>query len=111
MIFFGVVALCLGSFTLLCWLMWEDMTKLARFIRKQDDRISKLEVNEFSQDARLDAHRKHLIKIKHDVRELGKDVGWDDSGRSTQVMDASQIRDLATKSKEPPDDDPPPTAT
>lgn len=110
MIFFGVVALCLGAFTLLCWVMWDDMAKLIRVIRKQHDRISKLEVNDYAQDARLDAHRKHLIKIKHDVRELGKDVGWDDSGRSTQVMGASQISELVPKTKKPPDDEPPPTA-
>lgn len=110
MIFFGVVALCLGAFMLLCWVMWEDMTRMFRSIRKHHDRISKLEVNDYAKDARLDAHRKHLIKIKQDIRELGKDVGWDDSGRSTQVMEATQISQLANKSKKPPDDEPPPTA-
>lgn len=71
------------------------------------ERISSLEVKDYAQDARLDAHRKALIQVKKDVRELGKDVGWDDSGRSTQVMDTTLVSELALKSKKPPDEPPP----
>lgn len=106
MIFFAVVALCLGAFMVLCWLLWEDITRVVSSMRKHDDRISKLEVNDYNQDVRLDAHRKHLIKVKKDIRELGHDVGWDDSGRSTQVMESTQISDLVSRTKKP-DDEPP----
>lgn len=79
--------------------------------QKDEERISTLEVHDYNQDARLDAHRKALIQVKKDVRGLGKDIGWDDSNRSTQVMDATVVASLAEMSrKKPGDDEPPPNA-
>lgn len=78
--------------------------------KHDSDRISSLEVKDYAQDARLDYHRKHLIQVKKDVKQLGKDVGWDDSGHSTQVMDTKVMTTLANQTKKPPDDEPPPNA-
>ena len=67
------------------------------------ERISSLEVKDYNQDARLDAHRKALIHIKKDIRELGKDVGWDESRRQTQVIDGNTLSQLIEKTKKPGD--------
>ena len=80
-------------------------------LHKDEERISTLEVKEYNQDMRLDAHRKVLIQVKKDVKGLGADIGWDDSNRATQVMDAGTMATLVDISrKKPPDDEPPPEA-
>jgi hypothetical protein len=79
--------------------------------RKSEERINTLEVHDYNQDARLDMHRKALIQVKKDVKDLGQDVGWDDSCRSTQVMDTTVMSNLVELSrKKPGDDEPPPNA-
>lgn len=79
--------------------------------KKDEERISVLEVRDDTQDARLDAHRRAIIQVKKDVKGLGKDIGWDDSNRATQVMDASAMTTLVQLSKKKPgDDEPPPNA-
>ncbi len=79
--------------------------------QQAEERISTLEVHDYNQDARLDAHRKALIQVKKDVKALGQDVGWDDSCRSTQVMDTRAVAELVDITrKKPPDDEPPPNA-
>lgn len=76
--------------------------------QKDEERISTLEVNDYNQGIRLDAHRKALVQVKKDVRELGKDIGWNDSDRSTQVMDANVVASLVESTRKKPDDDEPP---
>ncbi len=80
-------------------------------VQKDEERISNLETHDYNQDARLDAHRKALIQVKKDVRGLGKDIGWDDSNRATQVMDVTVMSNLVELAKKKPgDDEPPPNA-
>lgn len=107
MTFAVVVGGCLVAFVALCWLMWDDVAKVIKWLRKHEERISTLEVKDYNQDARLDYHLKHLIKAKRDIKQLGKDVGWDDSKHGTQVMDAQSALELVSKSKKPPDEPPP----
>lgn len=107
MTFAAVVAACLGAFLILCWQLWGSIEKLIRHLRGHDTRISSLEVKDYAQDARLDEHRKHIIKTKRDIKELAKDLGWEDDRRATQVIDANTLGDLIKKSKEPPDEPPP----
>lgn len=78
--------------------------------KKDEERISSLEVHEYNQDMRLDAHRKVLVQVKKDVRGLGKDIGWDDSHRTTQVMDADTMSSLLDITRKKPDDEPPDAA-
>ena len=79
--------------------------------QKDEERISTLEVKDYNQDMRLDAHRKVLIQVKKDVRGLGRDIGWDDSNRATQVMDPGDMAKLVDISrKKSTDDEPPPDA-
>lgn len=110
MTFAAVVAACLGAFLILCWQLWGSIEKVINSLRRHDNRISSLEVKDYAQDARLDVHRKHIIQAKKDIKALGKDVGWDDSNRSTQVMETQHVIELARKSKEPPDEPPPDAA-
>lgn len=87
------------------------VNKVDTKLQKDEERISTLEVHDYNQDARLDAHRKVLIQVKKDVRGLGKDIGWDDSNRTTQVMDAEVVAKLVDITrKKPGDDEPPPDA-
>lgn len=80
-------------------------------LQKDEERISTLEVNDYNQGIRLDAHRKAIIQVKKDVRGLGADIGWDDSNRSTQVMDTTVMANLVELAKKKPgDDEPPPDA-
>lgn len=79
--------------------------------QQSEERISTLEVHDYNHEARLDAHRKALIQVKKDVRGLGKDIGWDDSNRATQVMDLTAVSNLVDITrKKPSDDEPPPDA-
>ena len=106
--FLAVVLTCLACFILLCWMMWDEISKVVRWQHKQHDRISKLEAHDgeqdkmlISHDSRLDRQHSQLKMVKKDIRELGKDVGWGDEKARTQLLKA------ATK---PPDDEPPEAA-
>ena len=107
MTFVIVVGGCLVEFVVLCWLMWDDMGRVIKWLRKHEERISELEVKDYNKTARLDYQLKHLIRAKKDIKQLGKDVGWDDSKHGTQVMDFQSAVELANKSKKPPDEPPP----
>lgn len=107
MIFIAVVLGCLGAFILLCRWLANYVDGVVTKQTHQEERISSLEVKDYAQDARLDAHRKAIIQAKKDIKALGKDVGWDDSNRATQVMDTKQVVELTKKMKEPPDEPPP----
>lgn len=107
MIFLAVVFGCLAAFIFLCRWLANHVDGVAAKQVTHEDRISSLEVKDYAQDARLDMHRKHLIQAKKDIKALGKDLGWDDSNRATQVMETQHVVDLTKKMKEPPDEPPP----
>jgi len=110
MTFLLVVGGCLLAFMLLCWQLWDEISKVIKWLRNHHDRISSLEVKDYQQDARLDMHRKVLIQAKKDIKALGKDVGWDDNNRATQVMETQSVLELVKKTKNEPPDEPPPDA-
>ena len=111
LIVLGSVGACILLVMLFVRHLETRVNKVDTKLHKDEERISVLEVKDYNQDARLDAHRKVLIQVKKDVRSLGKDIGWDDSNRSTQVMDAKSMSNLVELSrKKPPDDEPPPDA-
>lgn len=76
----------------------------SRIADLQDDlegRVIGLEVKEYTQDERLDAndktlesHAKFMVRTQRNVDELGRDVGWDDNKRKTQVMLPSTTQNL-----------------
>lgn len=72
----------IGALVLILVLVWLSERKLnwmMRFQRQTHERISALEVNEVTQDIKIHEHGK-LIK------DLGKDVGWSDDERLTEVI-------------------------
>ncbi len=109
--FIAVVVGCLLAFLLLCWLMWDEISRVVRWQRKQHDRISKLEVHESEQDnllmahdSRLDRQHAQLKMVKSDVKELGKDVGWSDDLTKTQLNKTQVMFPQSKPDDEPPDD-------
>lgn len=109
--FIAVVVTSLGAFVLLCWLMWDEISRVVRWQRKQHDRISKLEVHEKDQDhllmahdSRLDRQHAQLRMVKSDLKELGKDVGWADDNTKTQLAQTHIMFPQAEPEDEPPDD-------
>lgn len=73
-----------------------------------EGRILGLEVKEYTQDERLEGHdqsinnqARFIVKIKKEVDELGRDVGWDDNKRLTQVMPKTTTEDLLDELKKP----------
>lgn len=86
MIVVAVVLCCLGLFILLCKHLEDVVHRVVKWQRKSHERISTLEVNDFAQDARLDNQQKHIKRLREDVKEMGKDIGWTDDDRKTQVM-------------------------
>lgn len=106
----AIVLACLGAFILLCRWLANYVDRVAKKQGHHEERISSLEVKDYAQDARLDMHRKALIQAKKDIKALGKDVGWDDSNRSTQVMETKHVAELVAQTKKPPDEPPPDAA-
>lgn len=111
LIVLGAVGACFVLVMLFVRYLESRVNEVDTKVQKDEERISTLEVNDYNQGIRLDAHRKALIQVKKDVRTLGRDVGWDDSNRSTQVMDATVVASLVESTrKKPEDDEPPPNA-
>lgn len=95
-----VAVVTIGLFLLFRWYQRHTLRKLVRWTKHHDDRISSLEVKDTVQDERLDQHdqrfhedERALRMLSKEVGELGKDVGWEDDRRETQVLTL------------PPDDD------
>lgn len=111
LIVLGSVGVCILLIMLFVRHLESRVDEVGTQLKKDEERISSLEVHDYNQDMRLDAHRKVLIQVKKDVRGLGNDIGWDDSNRATQVMDANAMASLVKLSrKKPPNDEPPPDA-
>lgn len=101
--------LILGALVLLLILyryLEHRVSKVAKLQQHQEERISGLEIKDYGQDFRMDAQDKKLdildtrtVRTLRDVKELGRDIGWGDDKRETQVL----------KPKPPPDDDGNPT--
>lgn len=71
-------------------------------------RIIGLEVKEYSQDTRLDshestleAHAKFMVQTQREVDDVGRDIGWEDGKRKTQVMLPSTTQNLLSETKKP----------
>ena len=100
---FAALILCgLVLVIILYRLLETRVNKLFRSLRHTDDRVSSLEIKDFGQDFRMDAHDKRLEthdrrfqRLNVEVKELGRDIGWSDDQRKTDVI----------KPKTPPDDD------
>jgi hypothetical protein len=97
----AVVLAALTLFVILCKHLEDLVNKVIVWLKKADERISTLEVHEDNQDARLDAQGHRLDRqgdtlrsVKTELKEMGKDVGWNDDNRKTQVL----------KLKDPPDE-------
>ncbi len=93
MIVLAAVFCCLGLFIIFCKMLEERVNKVVGFQKKIHDvqrqtheRISSLEVHEHAQDARLDRTQNVVRRLREDVNEMGKDIGWKDDDRKTQVM-------------------------
>ncbi len=86
MTFAIIVLLVLTVFVLIFKALEDKMVKIGKRQRDSETRISGLEIKDFSQDVRLDAQQRHIIELKTDVNELGKDLGWVDDKRRTQVL-------------------------
>lgn len=98
---------CLGAFTA-CFILFCRRLE-SRIADLQDDlegRVIGLEVKEYKQDERLEghdktleAHAKFMVRTQRNVDELGRDVGWDDNQRKTQVMLPSTTQNLVDELK------------
>jgi hypothetical protein len=84
---FAIIVLCVLSVFVIILKKLEDKTaSLGKQQRDSESRIGGLEVKDYAQDLRLDAQQRAIKGIKGDVRELGKDIGWGDEKRRTQVI-------------------------
>jgi hypothetical protein len=79
MIFAVIVLAVLGVFVIIFKLLEDKTERIIKRQRRSETRIEGLEVKDYAQDLRLD-HQQRAIK------ELGKDVGWDDDRRKTGVI-------------------------
>jgi len=93
MIIVAIVLVCVGLFILFCKTLEDDVGKVVEYQRQTHerisvvhDRVSTIEQHEYAQDARLDHQQKQLKGLREDVSEMGKDIGWKDDNRKTQVM-------------------------
>lgn len=91
---------CLAGIIFLCAWLTGYVDKVVSWQRKQHDRISTLEVNDYRQDTKLDKHTAQLHMLKRDVKTLGKDVGWGDDLSKTQLAKTQ----VMPPKDEPPDD-------
>lgn len=89
----GLSLLCISLAFALARIVRAVVDKFVRWQRHQDDRLSSLEVKETVQDERLDQHDQRFHEDERAVRmlskevgELGKDVGWEDDQRKTEVL-------------------------
>lgn len=110
LIVLGSVSICILLIMLLVRQLETRVDKVDTQQKQDGERISTLEVHDYNHGIRLDTHRKVIVQLKQDVRGLGKDIGWDDSNRATQVMDADAMSNLVKLSQKKPDDEPPPDA-
>lgn len=100
MIIASVVVVCLVLFIILCkhledgiGRLFGKVSKLIKWTKHLDDRISSLEVKDTSQDMRLDQHdqrfgedERAVRMLSKEVGELGQDIGWDDDCKKTQEL-------------------------
>ncbi len=84
---FAIIVLCvLGCFVIILRTLEGKVGSLSKRQRDSESRIGGLEVKDYAQDLRLDAQQRAIKGIKGDVRELGRDIGWGDEKRKTQVI-------------------------
>lgn len=90
-----VVVCCVVLFIILCKNLEDTVNRVSSYQRKTHERISQIEQHEYAQDARLDRHQKVIGRIREDVNEMGKDIGWKDDDRKTRVMKAKDSDDAS----------------
>lgn len=95
-------------FILFCKRVEERVDELRDSQEDVEARVLGIEVKEYSQDERLeghdklfDTHARFMVKTKREVDELGRDVGWEDGKRQTQVMLPSTTQNLLKDLKKP----------
>ena len=93
MIVTAIILCCVGLFVILCRQLESRVDKIVDFSRQTHERISRIEDHEneqdqhlYAHDSRIDRTQKELKQLKKDVNEMGKDIGWSDDDRKTQVM-------------------------
>lgn len=99
---FAVLVLCaLVLVLILIRYLEHRVSRVAKRQQHAEERISGLEIKDYGQDFRMDEHNKKLeildtrtVRTLRDVKELGRDIGWGDDKRETQVL----------KPKLPPED-------
>lgn len=86
MIVAAIVFCCIGLLVLVWSQLHDRVAKVTDEAEVLVERISNLEIHEQAQDSRIDRTQLVVKKIREDVTEIGKDVGWKDDNRRTQVM-------------------------
>lgn len=88
-----IILCCVGLFVILCKQLESRVDRVVDFSRKTHERISRIELHEneqdqhlYAHDSRLDRQQKIVTRLQQDVGEMGKDIGWKDDDRKTQVM-------------------------
>lgn len=107
-LFTAVAGLFLVLFILFCRRLESRIEALKDDQEDVEGRVIGLEVKEYSQDERLEEHdsvignhARFMVHMRREVDELGRDVGWDDNKRRTQVMNPSTTQDLLDDLKKP----------
>lgn len=94
------VFLGLILFVLFCKYIEDLVRHVLGLQRKNHERISTLETNDVTQDIRIYDHsaaikdQGHVIReLKVEIREIGSDIGWDDSDRKTERVEPPPLPD------------------
>jgi methylphosphotriester-DNA--protein-cysteine methyltransferase len=84
---FAIIVLCvLGVFVIIFRRIEDKLVQIDKSQWHSEDRISGLEVKDYAQDLRLDAQQLKIKDLNKHVDELGRDIGWSDDRRHTQVL-------------------------
>lgn len=74
-------------------LLERRLSSAIRWLRHTDTRVTGIEIKDYGQDARMDAHDQKLEthdrrfqRMSVEVKELGRDIGWGDDRAKTDVM-------------------------
>ncbi len=86
MIVVAVVFVSLALMFILFKKLEDKIRSLIGWQRHSEKRIGGLEIKDYAQDLRLDSQQKRINHLRSEVDELGRDVGWTDDNRSTQVL-------------------------
>jgi hypothetical protein len=93
---FAIIVLgVLSVFVILFKALEDKLVRVSKRQRDSETRIGGLEVKDYAQDVRLDHQQQAIKRLNKEVGELGKDVGWDDDRRKTNVIKPEDPDDAA----------------